>query len=228
MKNRIKELRKKNGWTQEALAPKLGIAQNSLSCWENEISEPDNSSLCKLADLFKCSVDYILYRTDDPSTAHNLNINEVLDVGQFNDTPPLFFILGSKEDTYVMYGKKQTALIKKSAKSGIYFHCSDELISFNALNKALNDAEPLFSFVSPNGTMDAKLPKSIRAVIKVDGEKNYTILNNTPFEEPAVPLTLHPQEQGKLIAHGSGQSEAPEVDYEALHAAHQDAKKGNK
>lgn len=78
--------------------------------------------------------------------------------------------------------------------------------------------------VTPSGFSD----KEIRVMIayKNQPEKQPEVDHILGVEES--PLSLHPQEQGKLIAHGSGQSEAPEVDYEALHDAHQDAKKGNK
>lgn len=60
--NRIKELRKLNGLTQNALAKKLGITQANLSGWENNHWQPDKDSLIKMADIFEVSVDYILGR----------------------------------------------------------------------------------------------------------------------------------------------------------------------
>ena len=60
MKNRIKELRLSKGITQAELAKTLGIAQNTLSYWENGKYDPDNDSLKKIASYFGVSVDYIL------------------------------------------------------------------------------------------------------------------------------------------------------------------------
>ena len=65
MKNRIKELRKGKKITQTALADYLGIAQNTLSYWENGIYDIDNLSLQRVADYFQCSTDYILLRDDE-------------------------------------------------------------------------------------------------------------------------------------------------------------------
>lgn len=51
MKNRIKELRQGHGVTQAALAKYLGVAQNTLSYWEQGKYDVDNASLQKIADF---------------------------------------------------------------------------------------------------------------------------------------------------------------------------------
>lgn len=58
--NRIREIRQLNGITQTDLAKFLGIAQSTLSFWENGRYEPDFTSIKKLADRFHTSIDYIL------------------------------------------------------------------------------------------------------------------------------------------------------------------------
>lgn len=42
---RIAELRKKEGLTQEELAEKLGVSPQAVSKWENDISCPDIMSI---------------------------------------------------------------------------------------------------------------------------------------------------------------------------------------
>ncbi|MBE6671607.1 MAG: helix-turn-helix domain-containing protein [Ruminococcaceae bacterium] len=64
MRNRIKELRSKMKVTQATLAKAIGVAQNTLSYWEQGKYEADNYSLQKIADYFGVSVDYILGRDD--------------------------------------------------------------------------------------------------------------------------------------------------------------------
>ncbi len=77
MKTRLKELRKHIGKNQTELGRLLGVAQNTISCWENGVVDIDTESLKKLADLFGCTVDYILYREDG-----NLRpLSEVLTAG---------------------------------------------------------------------------------------------------------------------------------------------------
>ncbi len=56
----LKELRKKHKLSQQELAQKLGVTQATLSGWENEKFELDNSSLLKCAEIFQVSTDYLL------------------------------------------------------------------------------------------------------------------------------------------------------------------------
>ena len=66
LKNRLKELRKDKGYTQIALQMKTGIEQSLLSKFENEERVPPTETLIRLADFYNVSIDYILYRTDNP------------------------------------------------------------------------------------------------------------------------------------------------------------------
>lgn len=63
--NKICELRKIKKISQAELGKIIGVAQNTLSNWENGNREIDNESLIKLADYFDVSTDYILGRTDE-------------------------------------------------------------------------------------------------------------------------------------------------------------------
>lgn len=64
---RLKELRKKRKITQQRLAIELNMCQNTISRYENEVSEADYESLIRIADYFNVSIDYLLERTDDPT-----------------------------------------------------------------------------------------------------------------------------------------------------------------
>ncbi len=59
---RLLELRKQKGLTQEQLAEKLNVTNQSVSKWEKDINAPDITLLVALADLFETSVDYLLGR----------------------------------------------------------------------------------------------------------------------------------------------------------------------
>ncbi|MCL2189664.1 MAG: helix-turn-helix domain-containing protein [Defluviitaleaceae bacterium] len=58
--NRIAQLRKKNGFTQEALAEKFGISPQAISKWENGHTLPETALLPQLAALLQTSIDSIL------------------------------------------------------------------------------------------------------------------------------------------------------------------------
>ncbi|VTP85985.1 helix-turn-helix transcriptional regulator [Streptococcus equi] len=65
--NRIKELRKEAGLSQQELADQLGIMRQTISNWERGINSlrPENSE--RLARVFKVSVGYLLGMTTDKS-----------------------------------------------------------------------------------------------------------------------------------------------------------------
>lgn len=73
MKNRIKELRIRAGLNQTQLATRIGVSQGTLSYWENEKFDIDNESLKKIARIFSCSTDYLLYCSDDPRVGSRKN-----------------------------------------------------------------------------------------------------------------------------------------------------------
>lgn len=62
---RLKDLREDNDYTQSQLAQLLNVKQNTYSQYENGKREIPISALCKLADFYNTSVDYILCRTDE-------------------------------------------------------------------------------------------------------------------------------------------------------------------
>ena len=50
--NRLYELRKKNGLSQEELASKLGLSRQAVSKWERAEASPDTDNLVELAKLY--------------------------------------------------------------------------------------------------------------------------------------------------------------------------------
>ena len=59
--DKIIELRKKNGWTQEELAEKLDISVKHCSEVERGLSSLSLDKLDYVAELFDCSLDYIIH-----------------------------------------------------------------------------------------------------------------------------------------------------------------------
>ena len=57
---KIMEERKKNGWSQEELADKLGVSRQSVSKWESAQSVPDLQRILEMSRLFGVSTDYLL------------------------------------------------------------------------------------------------------------------------------------------------------------------------
>lgn len=58
---RLRILRKKNNFTQKALALELGLKHhNAVSNWEKNISKPEAETLIKLSELLQVSSDLLL------------------------------------------------------------------------------------------------------------------------------------------------------------------------
>ena len=61
---RIRDLREEQFWTQKYVAAQLQITQRAYSYYENGERALPMDILCKLADLYNVSTDYILERTN--------------------------------------------------------------------------------------------------------------------------------------------------------------------
>lgn len=62
---RLRELRQEQALSQQQLAARLGLSQQSINKYENHKVEPDIATLCKMADLFNTTIDYIVCRSDE-------------------------------------------------------------------------------------------------------------------------------------------------------------------
>lgn len=62
--NRIKQLREEQKLTQQELADKLKCSKSIIGLYESEIRKPSLEVLVKLSEIFNCSIDYILCKTD--------------------------------------------------------------------------------------------------------------------------------------------------------------------
>lgn len=60
LSQKIMQLRKKNGWSQEELANQLEVSRQSVSKWEAGGSIPDLNKILKMSELFGVSTDYLL------------------------------------------------------------------------------------------------------------------------------------------------------------------------
>ncbi len=66
---KLTELRKKHGYTQEALAEKLGVTRQAVSRWESGDTTPELFLLRELCTVFGVSADYLIrddMKTDTP------------------------------------------------------------------------------------------------------------------------------------------------------------------
>ena len=58
--DKLIELRKKKGYSQEELAEKLGVSRQSVSKWESNNTYPETDKIIQIANLFDCSMDDLI------------------------------------------------------------------------------------------------------------------------------------------------------------------------
>lgn len=101
---RLYELRRKHGFSQESLAAELGLSRQAISKWERSESAPDMGNLIALADLYNMTIDELIrpaskdgegdsFSDDDGSaeTSYDAEIVEVAECGEdveAEDTTP--------------------------------------------------------------------------------------------------------------------------------------------
>ncbi|GHV01024.1 hypothetical protein FACS1894211_09860 [Clostridia bacterium] len=61
---RVRELRLERRLSRRQLAEKFHLKQNAVYEWETRGKQTDYETLCKLADFFDVTTDYLLGRTD--------------------------------------------------------------------------------------------------------------------------------------------------------------------
>lgn len=66
--NRLQQLRKINGYSQDVLAEKLGISRQAISKWERAESSPDTDNLIALAEIYGMTLDELLNTSLDKVT----------------------------------------------------------------------------------------------------------------------------------------------------------------
>jgi len=96
LSEKIIELRKANGLTQEELASKCNVSRQSISKWEADIALPETEKLLLLGELFHVSMDVLL--------KDELSLSEVKEVHSCGNNA----IQGKKQEVY------EGVLIKES------------------------------------------------------------------------------------------------------------------
>ena len=68
LSDKIIQLRKVNGWSQEDLAERLNVSRQAISRWEGATAQPDAANILQLSKLFGVTTDYLLndeYESDN-------------------------------------------------------------------------------------------------------------------------------------------------------------------
>lgn len=71
--NRLVNLRKEKGLSQEQLAEKIGVSRQAVSKWERSEASPDTDNIILLARLYNVSLDELLRTEDDIPVAEDVS-----------------------------------------------------------------------------------------------------------------------------------------------------------
>ena len=64
---KILELRRRNGMSQDVLAEQLEVSRQAVSKWERDEAVPETDKIIRIAQLFSVSTDYLLMDTQEPA-----------------------------------------------------------------------------------------------------------------------------------------------------------------
>lgn len=78
MATRFAQLRTEAGFSQTALAKKMGVSRSTVAMWETGGATPTADMLFSLADLYGVSLDYLLGRSEKSKTDWPYNIHPEL------------------------------------------------------------------------------------------------------------------------------------------------------
>ena len=93
LSEKLQLLRKKNGYSQEQLADKLGIARQTVSKWENGQAVPELKGLIQLSELYGVTIDRIVKEDDSCKILLLENVN--IDMRDM-----ISFLVLAKRNTY--------------------------------------------------------------------------------------------------------------------------------
>lgn len=81
---KIKNLRRNAGLTQEKFAEKLGVSRTAVAKWENGYAEPTLQNIIGISEIFDVSSDFLLgIEKNETELLHNLSAQSIYALKQF-------------------------------------------------------------------------------------------------------------------------------------------------
>jgi transcriptional regulator with XRE-family HTH domain len=103
--DRIQNLRKTKGVSQEELADKIGVSRQAISKWESEQSVPEIDKIIIMSDYFEVTTDYILKGIE---TKEQAKLKADLDANVFVASATFLILIGLVLACVIWY-ERQTA-----------------------------------------------------------------------------------------------------------------------
>ncbi|MGN0496278.1 MAG: helix-turn-helix domain-containing protein [Lachnospiraceae bacterium] len=77
--DRIQNLRKTKGISQEQLADAIGVSRQAVSKWESEQTTPDIDKIILLSEYFDVTTDYLLKGIESTDEIEHKTVGDVID-----------------------------------------------------------------------------------------------------------------------------------------------------
>ena len=90
--DRIQNLRKIKGISQEQLAEAIGVSRQAVSKWESEQSTPDLDKIVLMSNFFDVTTDYLLKGIEPTNKIEHMTVGDVIDNKILTDTNVKFLI----------------------------------------------------------------------------------------------------------------------------------------
>lgn len=148
LSEKIVELRKTSGMTQEELASRCNVSRQSISKWEADIALPETEKLLLLGELFHVSMDVLL--------KDELALSEVKEVHSCGDNA----IQGKKQEVY------EGVLIKESVTDDAII----DLLSVHKIELWNTGGKPKYWTVLFFTSNVKNFPEQISQVMRSDSE----------------------------------------------------------
>ncbi len=123
LQDRIVQIRKERGLSQEGLAERLGISRQAVAKWESGVSYPDVDNLIALSSIFQISIDSMLKSEEDGCNAFHPKNKRVL------SDAAVAFLCKAKKETYAGEANRVEACRPCSYD---YRYCEGEYVYYDS------------------------------------------------------------------------------------------------
>ena len=137
---KLKEIRKKFGLSQESLAEIMNVSRQAITKWESDEGLPDVSNLQELSKVFNLTVDYLL---DNDNSLPSLSMKKYLDKDKYemNMEGYIQIIKDNYADPWEAY-----KLLRSKSHSKLGWLVSDWIVGAGAMEALdqIDDVTPYF------------------------------------------------------------------------------------
>lgn len=160
IRERIKDLRTEKGYTQEDLALKLGLnSKSNIANYENGANSPSDKIKYKMCEIFDCSMDYLMGKSDykNIDIYMSSNISYIINRLSNRELQVVNCILKNISTSQISdilpFVKteinKYNVIPKELLSSLIIYLYKNNLLTSNFLLKPITETEPKQFFMTP-------------------------------------------------------------------------------